>query len=738
MIRSAVIVEGNALDLLEDVTTDFTFSIQDIRTPDKRSTDFSKDIELPGTARNNYLFAQIFSITTENDWTPNQPNIGYNFNPNKVAKAVVLVDGIQVFRGVIRVSRVTTERGEIKYHTNVIGRLSDILFALGDKKLGDIDFSDMSDDPDGVRHLLSPEHLQDVWANPKNYRYTYPLIDYGYSVDGISYPIQNFAPAIYAKEYIDRMFAAAGFTYNCPFFNTPYFNALIIPVTTKFEFTAPGKKVDYLELTSVPLSHYNSAGLFGNDWDEIVIPFKTMNLDKYGWHVASDGKIRITQPIEVSFQFDLNFSYNHRKGKAADLFIIKNNDHTNRLHVESVKANAVFVKKVEVAKQRWEPGDELYISVNFPPKGSIYYNDLSKWYAPSPTDNSAYPMDTGVPIDMSQMVSKDIAQKEFFKSILLMHNLYVFTDEVDDKNLFIVPQTQFYDNFAGNAVDWTYKLAHDQKQEVVPMGELSAREYLLTYKKDSDYYNDQKYFKVYNEVYGQKKAVADNDFEKDTHKIEVIFSPTPPVQSKTNTRVIPHIYKVDDSGVKERDAFNIRILLYGGMKPSKANYSPNANSVPWVLTDFYGTQLAEYTMYSYAGMWDDPDARSRDLCFGPPNEQFYTHPDGLYPDVGLYRYWWESFINEITNKDSKLLRALFRLSPNDINQLDFKKLVKVDNTYFKLNKVMNYKPLGSDLTMVELFKTAVKVEIERPGFLKWSDEGYLLHSDESPARIPLA
>ncbi|GEP95563.1 hypothetical protein [Chitinophaga cymbidii] len=729
MVRSTVIVEGYAVDLIEDVATDFTFSIQDIRTPDKRNTGYSKDIELPGTPKNNALFAHIFSVNSENDWTADQPNIGYNFNPNKVAKALVLVDGIQVFRGVIRVSRITIRDGEIKYHTNVIGRLSDILFSMGDKKLGDIDFSDME-------HDLSPAHLQDVWNNPQNYRYTYPMIDYGYSTDGRHYPIQNFAPAIYVKEYIDRMFADAGFTYNCPFFLSPYFQALIIPVSHKFEFTAPANKVKYLELRSINQNLENNRS--GNNWRFVTIPFATETLDKYGWHVGANHDIVITQTTEVSFQFDLNFTYNNSKGRAAEVFVLLNNDHGNRLVVETVPANAIYRKTIEISKRKWVTGSRITIGVNMPPKGRVFFNTLSRWYAPSPTDDSTYPLDVGIPVDMSGMVSKDIAQKDFFKSILLMHNLYVFTDENNDRNLFIVPQAWFYNNFAGDAVDWTYKLAHDQQQEIIPMGELAAREYLLTYKKDTDYYNDQRYFQIYGEIYGQKQAIADNDFEKDTQKIELIFSPSPPVQNEGNTRVMPHLYKVDQNEVKQRDAFNIRILLYGGLKPSKTGFGYADPSAPWILTDLYGNDLASYSQYPYAGMWDDPVARSRDLCFGPPQETFYTYPDGTYPDVGLYRFWWEGFISEITNKDSKLFRAMFRLTPNDINQLDFKRLVKVDNTYYKLNKVFEFKPLSSELTKVELFKSSVAVEVERPGFLKWSDEGYLLHSDESPARIPLA
>jgi hypothetical protein len=727
VIRTTVIVEGNRLDLLQDIATDFTYSIQDIREPDSRRTDFSKTIELPGTPKNNALFAQLFDINIENDWTPNQPNIGYNFNPNKSAKALVLVDGIEVFRGVIRILKGRVKQGVVTYEASVIGRLADILFALGDKKLSDIDFSDLD-------HVLDVAHLQRVWNNPQDYRYSYPLIDYGFSLDNVNYNIQSLAPAIYVKEYIDRMFAAAGFTYNCPFFSQPYFQSLIVPVTTKYDVGSPARDVKYLEVKSVTNSQENNRS--GNNWREVTIPFRTSVVDKYGWHPWTMHHIQITAPIDVSFQFNVNFRYNNSKGRGAELFVIKNDNQNARLVVESIPANAQFEKIIEIPKQHYNAGDTLYISVNMPPKGRVYWTGQDTWLAPSPTDDSQYPIDVGSQVRIFDTLAQDTAQKDFFKSILLMHNLYLFTDESNDKNLFIVPQAWFYNTFAGDAVDWTYKQDYSQEAEVIPMGELAASEYLLTYKKDTDYYNDQRYFKIYGEVYGQRKSIVDNDFEKSTKKIEVIFSPTPPVNIEGSTRVIPHIYKVNKDEIKERDAFNIRILQYGGLKPSKVNSSPNSPFAPWNITDFNGNFLQSFNYYPYAGMWDDPVALSRDLCFGPPKETFYyTNP---YPDVTLYRYWWEGLINEITNKDSKLLRAYFNLSAIDINQLDFKRLVKVDNTYFKLNKVAQYNPLAKQMTRVELFKSTVRVEVERPGFLKWSDDGYLLHSDESTARIPYA
>jgi hypothetical protein len=733
MIRSTVIVEGYDLDLLEDIAADFTYSIQDIREPDKRTTDFSKTIQLPGTPKNNALFAHIFDLNIENDYNPSLSNIGYNFNPNKVAKTLLLVDGIQVFQGVLRVLKVSVEDGIITYDTNVLGRLSDILFAMGDKKLSDINFSDLN-------HELRPDHITDVWYNPTNYPYTYPLIDYGLTTDGINYPIENFAPAIYVKEYIDRMFHQNGFTYKCPLFSLPYFRSLIIPATEKSFFTQGQVAGKYLTMSNRYFSMENRRS--GNSWREITFEFTNEQVDPYNMHTGTNLHIQFTRDLDTSIQFNLRFRYLSNNERDAELWVILNNDRDSRFVNETVNSGAFQNMIVEIPRRQWTSGDTLIVAMNIPPKSSLIANaDECHWLMPSPTDESAYPIDVGAEVTMSNFISKTVTQKDFFKSIILMHNLYVFTDPDNDKNLLIVPQNQFYDTYAGNAVDWTYKVDYSKAIEVTPMGELTAREFQFTYKEDSDYWNADRYKKKYNEIYGQRKYVVDNDFEKDTKKIELIFSPTPSIQGDilgfNNKRVVPHIYKVTN-GLKERDAFNIRVLQYGGMIDSlqtggNSNYP---NYATWYIVDAVNDRLVTATKYPYAGMFNNPVTPTRDLCFGPPLEVFFDVTQG-YPDVTLYRYYWQQYINEVANKDSKLWKAYVYLTPNDINQLDFKRLVKIDNTYFKLNKIDGYNPLTNDVTRVELFKTIVQVEVVKAGFILHEDGGYLLHSDGS-SRIPYA
>ena len=126
---------------------------------------------------------------------------------------------------------------------------------------------------------------------------------------------------------------------------------------------------------------------------------------------------------------------------------------------------------------------------------------------------------------MNAAIPKDIKQKDFFMSIVKMFNLYIEPDKNNEKNLFIEPRDDFYDNITQ---DWSQKLDISQQLQYLPMGALDSKEYLFTYKQDKDYYNEL-YESTWNEIYGEREEEIDNDFINKKYKTNIIFSPTPSV-----------------------------------------------------------------------------------------------------------------------------------------------------------------------------------------------------------------
>ena len=151
-----IYIEDNRLDLSKDLSSEFTYAIDDIQDFSSRNTNFSKTIILPGNAINNKLFGHIFEFTSSNFYNPTADNVGYNFNASKSASCVIYVDKIQVFKGIIRLLEITIDRGTIEYECVVFGELGGFITALNNDKLEDLDFSQYD-------HLWTRRNMTDSW-----------------------------------------------------------------------------------------------------------------------------------------------------------------------------------------------------------------------------------------------------------------------------------------------------------------------------------------------------------------------------------------------------------------------------------------------------------------------------------------------------------------------------------------------------------------------------------------------
>lgn len=301
----------------------------------------------------------------------------------------------------------------------------------------------------------------------------------------------------------------------------------------------------------------------------------------------------------------------------------------------------------------------------------------------------------------------NVAMSDILLSVINMFNLYVSTDPDNEKNLLIETRDDFYEG--GSIKDWTHKLDHANEVTVEPLALLTANEYEYTYKEDSDYYNER-YQDTHGHAYGRARVDVDNDFLNNTNTTEVIFSPTPLVNDGPTNRIIGKIYDSDiEEGAQPTD-HNIRVLYYAGMLDSNPRWIHASRIDAW-----------DYPLqYPYAGHLTHPIAPAQDINFGVPNELFYSENGFtgtlLYTNDNLFNRYHRRGLLEVTNKDSKLLTAYFYLEPLDILKLDFRDQIVIDNSYWRINRILDYNPFGEDLTKVELFKVILKEDLKAETF----------------------
>jgi len=229
MIKEKLIIDGTTVPLENGIGTVLTYSIKDIEQPDKRKAAYSKTINIPGSKVINDLFNFIFEVNADS-----------TFNPNIKTDAIYLIDDVPVFKGIIQLKQVNKLDNEhYTYDVILLGELANIFTEFADGYVNDDDMN-----WDELDHTYDRTNIVDTWdtayflnsistAFAYGSGYVYPMINYGWNNDKDNWDVEEFFPAAYVKEYIDRMFSAAGFEYTSTFFNSAYFKKLIIPFTGK-------------------------------------------------------------------------------------------------------------------------------------------------------------------------------------------------------------------------------------------------------------------------------------------------------------------------------------------------------------------------------------------------------------------------------------------------------------------------------------------------------------------------
>ena len=662
-----LIIEGYRVDLSADFSSLLTFAIDDITDFGSRQTTFSKTIIIPGTANNNKVFGSLFDVTASNPYNPNLPNVNINFNAAKKARCFIFQNQIQSFKGSIRILGVVIDRGSIEYEAAVFGELYGLINNIGSGRLQDLDFS-------AYDHVFNTTNITASWANYNaGLGYYYPMIDYGgYSTGKANWDIGTFRPALFAKQYLEKIFAEAGYTYDFPLINTERFKRLIVPYNRKV-----------LTATNTILLNRIAFPFVNNSDNFFLLEFATGTL---GAFTTSDDQIYTytgaTVLVNVAVEFEyIDYTY---KPEEVIFSLLKNGitqfsipattlgtyNLNGTISISTGDTIAVEISSIIILNN----GDFLSIS------GTILV-----------TSDIALPTNvlTGDTVRMNDTIPATVLQKDFLSSIVKLFNLYIYEDFNIEKHINILPYVEFYST---TELNWTGKLDRSQPIQIAPMAVLNSRFYDFKYKEDSDYHNDL-YQKRYGETYGQYTLDTAFDFEDDRTVVELIFSPTPLVGYQGEDKIYSSILKIENSNETQTDS-NIRLLLaYNVTGVTAWNITPGVNGL---------------TTYGYAGHLNDPDVPSNDINFGAPRELFFTLTNGNLSN-NQFNIYHSSYMAEITDKDSRLMRCKMRLTVADIVSLDFGKLIWIDGALWRLNKITDFNVNEPDVTAVELLKVIEKI-----------------------------
>jgi len=698
---------GN-LDVKEGTAFPLNFQVGDIRDISQRKGNFSKTITLVGSKNNNDLLNHYYDVNIE----------AGTFNINTLTTCSVIQDGIPIMEDAVlqltSVKKVQLTDGyeeHVEYEVLVRDSKGDFFTAINNKELTDIDFTDLN-------HTFDANNIQMRFGNTvtDGFKYFLPM-----SGDA-DYMINEFKPAIFAKVYMDRIFADAGYQYNWPTLSATKFDKLIIPynggsdnfdfadyvvraekttpstVTSAISVAPQGPFYTFTGLTELE----DPQGIFDPVTGTYTTPFNinSANSQYYEFNVI------------VSFTIDIiNTSGVVATSSPAPLFTVRYRNTYNNFIVQGpsyqsptsipVGTTTIVTDTISFTQQVSDPNilnqftniqmqmqaAQTSINAFYTPSIQVALNISSAKITITPSSNIVA---VGGTLDVNDYVPKKIKQSDYVKAIFNMFNLYAEVDKSQPNMLNLVHRDDYYDS--GKQVDWTYKLAKDQEQSLSFLPELTSKKVILTYAPDKDDPNVI-YTNATNQIYGQAEVIFDNEYVKDVTTKAVLFSPTPVIDT-TFGAYVPQI-------MGSQPDTNIRILYDSTAEVGLTNCAA------FNIYDYGNVGATNLTSYPYVGHFNDPLSPSWDLNFAICS--FYYYQPLTLTDNNLYNKYWRRTMGQINN--GKMLTAFFDLKEPDIQSLELNDKIRIDNSWWNINKVIDYDANANKLTQVELISVDSEIDL---------------------------
>jgi len=702
-------LENGYLDVKEGTAFPLNFSVGDIRDLSKRNGTFSKTITLVGNKNNHNLLGHYYDVNIQEG----------TFNINTITKCTILQNNIPIVEDAllqlvnIRKSQVTDAyEQEVEYEVLVKDTQAEFYTAITNNELTDLDFTDLN-------HIFTAADIVASFDNTitEGFKYVFPYS----STANPTYNVRQFKPAIYAKLYLDRIFSNAGFSYEWSGLSDANFDKLLIPyngdantfdtqdylveaeITTAFDVTSAVQSygnfdnaTGWTEITDIQGSFNPTTGVF-------TIPFNTSlnSLQGYTIMYEVDYSMRLNNTSGMSV-INSNGSF-FPKARIRATFgsyvsQLSNIDSSVTVPVNTtvttsglaltsgIKTGGMFLGQNANNSAELNVGDLTQIEIGIEQNYGAFFgagtvqpvdvvltiNSLRINILPTSTVEVI-----GGILDINQYVPLKIKQSDFVKSIFQMYNLYVDIDVDQPNKLIFRHRDEFYDS--GAERNWTAKLMKDREQNLLFLPDVTNKKLKLTYKADTDSPN-MVYTQMTDEIYGQIEYTFDSEYVKDTDTKELIFSPTPVILNSNNAYV-----PILDG---EAPQTNIRILYDGGQQ----SCGP-FNLIEYGSTGEYGIQ--EYPML---GHFDNAITPSFDINYGTCDYYFYS-PQTLTSN-NLYNLYWRRTVNQINV--GKMLTAYFHLTEADIQIMKLNDKIRIDNSWWNINKVIDYDANNDAPTKVEL------------------------------------
>lgn len=551
-IEFQLVANGEILDLFQDEDIKLSDNVTGLFDLGIIPADFTRQITLPGTKKNNAFFEHVYDISVFNPDT---------FATNIKVPAYLDFGGLYLSQGYLQLNKVNLYANKFidSYEVTIFGAVSSFARQINRSYLNDL--SSLS----SYNHTSSIAAITSSWSGSLfNGDIVYPLAEYGQKIKynpeeanyGIDSPydalcVQDFKPAIKTKVVWDAIFSEAGYTYSSSFIADGGFDGTYLVCNRQLRYPL------YAEVNAETYGLFKSAPFSGSGATDVVLTATTDYrlpwaniISNPGGQMGSDLTFRNTYPTELRGNINLNFQISASgAGNSVPLFTFKIKDlDTNvavsdqRLGVINNYMDQIYQYNTPTTKTQTFTVAQQFNSALLPSGSYGFY--LSYNYSGS-ASNFTLTLDQGgqpksylevtkatgigdglvmdIPLNMPYG-TQGIKQIDFLTSIQKKFNLVIYPSKTVANEFIVESFNNWYNR--GRRWDFNKYVNLNDKIEVTPANNLAVSELNFGDTLDNDYISQQ-FNKEANREFGkQYYADTQNFFSQGKFEVKTSLAST--------------------------------------------------------------------------------------------------------------------------------------------------------------------------------------------------------------------
>ena len=547
-----LIANGTQLDLFADEEIFVSDNVTGLFDIGVLPADFTRQITVPGTKKNNAFFEHVYDISITNP---------YLFATNQKVPCYLDFDSIYLASGYLQLNKVNIIANKFidSYEVTIYGGLSS--FA---RDINRFFLTDLTSSLSAFNHTSSFENISASWNGDLfSGSIVYPMAEYGQRIQftpeeaqfGIDAPdgalcVQDFKPAIRIKEVWDAIFNEYGYTYSGEFWQQPWLENVYLLCNNQLRYPI----YDTIDLETyglfkiAPISGSGQTDFTMSAATELQFPWYNIQFNP-NENMSPTGTYTLGFPSRIRGELALNFEVKSTgvgNGVPQFSLVVKKGGITTDT-VQLTNFNN-YMKAIQTYNSTQTKTEKFQLTTEFNTallsSGSYTFNlvytnyggtnfqvvlnpgnNLSNTYLEIKKvnqggDNLVMDIPSNMPYGTS-----GIKQIDFITGIQKKFNLVIYPSKTKPREFIVEEFNKWYKQ--GEIKDFNKYINLDKKIEAIPANNLAVNKLNFGDKLDGDYVSQQ-FSKLNNREYGKQYYIdTENFFSQGEFNVKTTFASSP-------------------------------------------------------------------------------------------------------------------------------------------------------------------------------------------------------------------